>query len=171
MFKGSSLDRRFETVRNNTERWLADLEFTVQHSSYPDMAWALLGQKEEGLGIGVAQMIGKPDRVIIQMGLRVEPMYKNQLALLSIEERMQFIWDLRFRLLGLEAPFEDVEDPLDIINFAEIVFIESYSRTTLSEVIFRIHKSYIAASWMLQQRFSSGGAEQDTDIKFGGVVH
>ncbi len=58
-------------------------------------------------------------RVFLQVAYLLEDGFKDRIALLSPEDRAQLIWDIRFLLVSLGAPFDGVVEPLTAINFLE----------------------------------------------------
>jgi hypothetical protein len=142
-----------DITRGKVEKCLVDLGYAVSPVVNETLLWGLAGQAEGRIGIAVGQGLQAQDRVLFQVLREIEPYYKDRLQLLPIEERKQFIWDIRFRLLSMESPFEGVADPLSVVSFSDFIFIEDLTRTNIKNCIYSLHRSYMMLAWMLQTLF------------------
>jgi|HubBroStandDraft_3_1064219.scaffolds.fasta_scaffold342677_1 hypothetical protein len=139
-----------DVTRGKVEKCLVDLGYAVTPVANETLLWGLAGQADGRIGIAVGQTLQVQDRVLFQVLREIEPYYKDRLLLLPAEERTQFIWDVRFRLLSMQSPFEGVTDPLSIVSFSDFIFVEDLTRTNIKNCIYSLHRSYMMLSWMLQ---------------------
>ena len=158
-----------QSTKDLVWKWLMDMGYTVERNSFPGLSWAIKGTAEAapGVAIGVAEKIGQTDRIYVQYALQIAGVYREELARLPDSERREFVWDIRFRLIGMDADFQGADDPLIAVNFLEIIYKEALNRTTFRTAIRQIVKSYIALDWMLQRKFSQalpGGEALPKDL-------
>jgi hypothetical protein len=140
-------------THSRIERWMGEMNYTVEHIVREELVWGLAGQREDSPGIAIAQKIGETDRIYVQIAYIVNDAFSERLSALDSGTRVQFLWDIRFQLLSMDSPFDGIADPLITVNFLDFVFIEALSRTTLAQTIFRVQRSYIALAWMFQRKF------------------
>lgn len=140
-------------TRSRIERWFAEMDYTTEVIVREELTWGLGAQKENTPGIAAAQMTRYTDRVFLQVAYVLEDELKERLASLDADERARLLWDIRFLLITMNAPFDGIADPLTTVSFLDSIFIEALNRTLFAEKTFNIHRSYIALSWFFQRRF------------------
>jgi hypothetical protein len=101
------------------------------------------------------QLVGRPDRIVIEAHISVDQQTQNAIMQLPEAERIEFLWELRFELLRTELEFNDIDDPLKDVHLLHGIFIDALDRDTLLRRTVQIRKGIQLVEWVLEKKFKT----------------
>lgn len=156
------------SIREKLTSWLVAEGYTVREGQARDAAWMLVVEDPAQRRFMVGQKPNRPDVIVIQGTVAISDQHGQQLDDLPDEEREDFLYDLRFRLLGLELDFQGVAHPLRQVMLNEHVYWEDLTRNEFFRTLKRVRHGIVAVIWSVGRKLQQPTAPQPEDG--GGVA-
>jgi hypothetical protein len=153
----SASSSKHEKIQEQVTAWLIADNFQVRPLPEPNFYWsvaALIGS----VGVGIGQAVGRPEKIVINGTMRVADWQNARINTLSPEERNDFIWDLRLRLLTFNIDYS-VDSPLQEVVITREVFADSLSRSSLLEAARAVRNALLTTVACIMKR---SGAPPDS---------
>jgi hypothetical protein len=116
------------------------------------VSWAFQGTDPGGKVVLFAQDERRPDVLIMQAGITVDPNHAGRLKALPLREQEEFCWELRFRLLDMGVNFGGVKVPLEGVGLVERLYVEGLGRNEFFRAVNRLQNAILAVIWMIRRR-------------------
>jgi len=144
------------------EGWRVE-DRAVEESSPPatGVSWALQGTDPGGKLVLFAQDVRRPDVLVLQAGVTIDPNHTGRLAKLEPREQEEFCWDLRFRLLDMGVNFGGIRVPLETVGLIERLYVEDMGRNRFFESVGRLQNAILAVIWMIRRRLDQPAPADD----------
>lgn len=147
----SSIGGSFDEIRKTVKDWVVERQFRFTPSKDQGWVWGYNIEKGD-FGFSVYQPSGHPEVLIIRVNADLED-YQSRVEDLSEKERMELIFDLRFKLLNLSIEFDIPNDELKVEEIYRELMTESLNKTDFWESVFQIQKGLLATVWTLERTF------------------
>ena len=154
-------------IREKLTSWLVAEGYTVREGQARDAAWMLVVEDPAQRRFMVGQKPNRTDVIVIQGTVAISDQHGQQLDALPEREREDFLYDLRFRLLGLELDFQGVAHPLRQVMLNEHVYWDDLTRNELFRTLKRVRHGIVAVIWSVGRKLQQPTVPQPDDS--GGV--
>lgn len=141
-----------EAVRQQLTSWLVAEGYAVREGQARDAAWMLVAEDPAQRRFMVGQKPNRPDVIVIQGTVAITDQHGERLDALPDTEREEFLYDLRFRLLGLELDFQGVAHPLRQVMLNEHVYWEGLNRNEFFRTLKRVRHGIVAVIWSVGRK-------------------
>jgi hypothetical protein len=111
--------------------------------------------------IDLIQPKGKEDLIVIVCSTLISPEHLEKIKGLSIKDRMDFLWELKF-LLGNRPTQFSMHHPDGILQNLQIVahiYFDGLTKDRFMKVLGDVYASKLLAVWKIQQKFGSKETE------------
>jgi hypothetical protein len=158
-----------EELRSRIRAWLEAEGWRVEERAVEDtstsaakeVSWALQGTDPGGKLVLFAQDARRPDVLVLQAGVTIDPNHTGRLRSLERREQEEFCWDLRFRLLDMGVNFGGIQVPLETVGLIERLYIEDMGRNRFFESVGRLQNAILAVIWMIRRRLDQPAPADD----------
>lgn len=162
-------ERDFQPVRERITSWLVAEGYTVREGQARDAAWMLVVEDPAQRRFMVGQKPNRPDVIVIQGTVAIADQHGQHLDELPEAEREEFLYELRFRLLGLELDFQGVSHPLRQVMINEHVYVDDLTRNDFFRTLKRVRHGIVAVIWSVGRKLhhpapSSLGEEGGVEV-------
>ena len=153
-------------LREKIQAWLMVEGFSLSELTVPEAQWAIHASREPGPTLVVGLNRKPEDQLRIQATVGVDPQHKAALSALSSQERVAFLWDLRFSLLQLGVDFEGVTDQPEQIALVKHLYLDGLSKNAFMNAAALVRNGVLLTIWSFRRRFSSepGPAESHAAV-------
>ncbi len=146
-------------MRERIKGWLMEEGWSLRQETVPEADWAMVAESRRDVKINVRQLSGHSDQVLIFAVVQVDQDTANRLVALPAKERIDFLWDVRFRLLGLGVDFEGVQEALDKVGVGVPIYEDGLTKDTFLYRASQVHNATLAVLWMLARKFAQPAPE------------
>lgn len=144
-----------DVVSNIIQEWMLQDQWNVRKpDNIPHTSlWALTAMDEFQRGIVIAQSRNIPDLIEITATVAVSEEHAERMSDLSEEEREEFLWDIRFRLLANDIDFAMRGAPLENITTGDRIYIDGLTKHSFFQAVRRVRRSMIMIIAMIHKLF------------------
>jgi hypothetical protein len=139
-------------IREKLTSWLVAEGYSVREGQARDAAWMLVVEDPAQRRFMVGQKPNRADVIVIQGTVAISEQHGRQLDELPDRERDDFLYDLRFRLLGLELDFQGVAHPLRQVMLNEHIYWDDLTRNEFFRTLKRVRHGIVAVIWSVGRK-------------------
>jgi hypothetical protein len=150
-------------LRTKIRQWLEAEGWRVETRAVEESRarWALQGVDPGGKLVLFAQDLRRPEVLVLQAGVTIDPNHTQRLSALDRREQEEFCWDLRFRLLDMGVNFGGIQVPLEAVGLIERLYVEDMGRNRFFESVGRLQNAILAVIWMIRRRLDQPAPADD----------
>lgn len=148
----TATDVDFRELRETVSSWLLADGYTLRERPAPDAAWLLVVEDAARRRFMVGQKPARPDVLVLQGTVSLGEEHARRIEALPDEEREQFLYELRFRLLGLGLDFQGVAHPLRQVVLSEHLYREGMRRNDFFQTLKRVRHGIVAVIWTVGRK-------------------
>ncbi|MCK4388023.1 MAG: DUF2299 family protein [Dehalococcoidia bacterium] len=152
-------------IRAQIQTWLMEEGWRIRPESVPDAEWFISGESEAGVRIGVGQRRGSADQIIAQGSVTTNQTHQQQIAQLSTEERNDFLWDMRFRLLNMGVEFSGITDTPQEIRISQRIYYDGLTKDHFLQRVSQVRNGVLAVIWMVARRLAQPPPERTVGFR------
>ena len=141
-------------MREQIRDWLLEEAWSVRQDEVPDTEWALRVESGRQVLLNVRQRSGHSDQALIFGAVQLDKDVQDRLSALSAEERREFLWDVRFRLLGIGVEFEGLTEVPERVVVVPAIYRDALTKDTFFRRLSQVHSATIAVLWMIARKFA-----------------
>ena len=141
-------------IKERIREILMEDGWSVRQEPSSKAIWAFVAEDRLKRKIVVGQNEGKEDQIVVIGGVNIDEATNNRLNQLSVEERNDFLWALRFELLRTDLEFSGVEIPLKRVEVVARIFLDALSKDTFLLRVSQVRKGVLIVLWMLAKKFA-----------------
>ncbi len=107
----------------------------------------------------------RDDMVVVAAGIKLSDEHYRALMSLTPEKREELMWDIRFRLLFLEAGFQIIPDASDpqVFQFTRELYFDGLNKNLFMDAMKLVQRCMLFIIWTMQKYFG-GGTQVDTTM-------
>ena len=167
MTKGSNptTNSRSEDIKEQIQKWLMEEGWRIRTENVPDAEWFLSGESEARVRIGIGQRRGRPDQIIIQGSVIFQQAQQDQIHRLPPEERTDFLWDMRFRLLDMGVEFSGVAEPPHEVRISQRIYYDGLTKDRFLQRVSQVRNGVLTVLWMVARRLAQPPPERTVGFK------
>ncbi len=162
MTKGSSstTNPRSEEIQAQIQTWLMEEGWRIRTEDVPDAEWFLSGESEGRVRVGVGQRRGSVDQVIVQGSVIFQQAQQDQINRLPPEERSDFLWDIRFRLLDMGVEFSGIVEPPREVRISQRIYYDGLTKDRFLQRVSQVRNGVLTVLWMVARRLAQPPPER-----------
>lgn len=151
-------------VKDTIHKWLMDDGWKVGRRTLPEATWAFVAEDNSGRKIIVGQKSDRQDELLIQAQVTFDDDTRAKLDQLPVNERNDFLWDLRFELLRTDLDFRGVGLPLKNIEVMVRTSADTFflNKEAFRKGISQVGKGIILVQWMMMRKFEQHPPQKQT---------
>lgn len=157
------LEGAFGRVRERIVGWLAADHWKIQEGGSPQTRWAVVAEDAQRKRIVFAQLVDRPDLLVIQGSLAVPEALRRRLDQMPAPEREELLWDMRFQLLSMDVRFQGVAPPLEKITVRQHLYVDDLRRNEFVGTVNRLQDALLAMIWMFRRKLQEPAPMESDD--------
>ena len=167
MTKGSNptTNSRSKEIKEQIQKWLMEEGWRIRTENVPDAEWFLSGESEARVRIGVGQRRDRVDQVIVQGSVIFQQEQQSQINRLPPEERSDFLWDMRFRLLAMGVEFSGVAEPPQEVQISQRIYYDGLTKDRFLQRVSQVRNGVLTVLWMVARRLAQPPPERTVGFR------
>lgn len=161
-----SADNRSQEMKSKVVSWLIDEGWRISEGSSPDAKWVISAEDSAERRVVVGQKTNRPDQIVILAAVGVDKGQQRQLAGLKPEDRREFLWDIRFRLLAAGVDFSGIRDPLERVEVLQRIYYDGLTKDAFLQRFSLVTKGLLTVLWMIGRKFVQPAPPGEPSIGF-----
>jgi hypothetical protein len=152
--RGNSTSSEALENRDLIEGWLTDQGYVIKHPEAQDRAWVLDITDHSGLAFTVSQHVTSKDQIVISAGIDVDGEMARRFSAMKENDRNNWLWDLRLRLLSQDFESDGISFPLRRITVFQFIYRDGLSKDVFFQRLFHVRKGIQITVTMIRRRFN-----------------
>jgi hypothetical protein len=153
MVENSTGHKHREEIHSLVHSWLAEESWTIKELADLQAAWAMEAIDPANRIIVVAQRSKSLDQIVIQAAIGFTERDQQRFAQLPSQERTDFLWDLRFKLLQSGVLFDGMSEPLQRVVVTQRIYYDGLTKDAFLQRVTLILNALLLVLWTLARKF------------------
>ncbi len=163
--------KKIDEMSRQIKTWLTEEGMYKDKTADDKTYFHFIGESPHGSGqlFEIIQPKNRGDLVGITRGLMFSPEHLEKLRKISVAERTEFLWDIKFGLLFRESSFQmmpDGNNP-ERIQFTREIYYDGLNKNKLMEAIRENYQCSLFVIWKLMERFGEVFSGTEPSPMFG----
>ena len=158
-------NQRSEEIKEQIQKWLMEEGWRIRAENVPDAEWFLSGESEARVRIGIGKKRERPDQIIIQGSVTFNQTHRDQIARLLLEERSDFLWDMRFSLLNMGVEFSGVTDIPQEVRISQRIYYDGLTKDRFLQRVSQVRNGVLNVLWMVAKRLAQPPPERTVGFR------
>jgi hypothetical protein len=150
---------------NAIEAWLLAEGYTLNKLSHENTQWLLEARDPDNRPFLIGLQKTPEDQIRIQATLSFDPGAQSRFTALSKEDRDNYLWEVKFRLLQMGLNFTGFGDPMQQVAVVKSLYLDGFNKNLFIHTLETVRNALLVVLWSFHRELA-----EDPDIT-GGMIH